>query len=211
MTDETDETESNISITDYIKEYKFLKTTTELEIDNVKKILASLPPKNYKRTSRKNITEEEKQKRVIESNRVYLSRKNNLARLQALIDEQDNYETILKNDDLKSINELLDKKKELINGINTDLEEEKATLENDLLDMDDDNKTLHAKINEYKNALKQVLTENEALKQKQYIQPQAPIQQPQFTQQQYNNAINGYTIPSAMFKTPTQNYYNNHI
>ena len=209
MTDETDETESNISITDYRKEFKFLKTKTELEIDNVKKILASLPPKNYKRTSRKNITEEEKQKRAIESNRVYLSRKNNLTRLQALIEEQDNYETILKDDDLKSITELLDKKKELINGINAELEEEKATLENDLLDMDDDNKTLQAKINEYKNALKQVLAENEALKQKQYIQPQ--IQQPQFTQQQYNNAINGYTIPSTIFKTPTQNYYNNHI
>jgi hypothetical protein len=207
MTDETDETESNISITDYRKEFKFLKTKTELEIDNVKKILASLPPKNYKRTSRKNITEEEKQKRAIESNRVYLSRKKNLAKLQTLIEEQDEYDTILKDDDLKSITELLDKKKELINGINTDLEEEKATLENDLLDMDDDNKTLQAKINEYKNALKQVLTENETLKQKQYIQP--PIQQPQFTQQQINNAINGYTIPSAIFKTPTQNQYIN--
>jgi hypothetical protein len=209
MTDETDETESNISITDYRKEFKYLKTKTELEIDNVKKILASLPPKNYKRTSRKNITEEEKQKRAIESNRVYISRKNNLTRLQALIEEQDNYETILKDDDLKSITELLDKKKELINGINAELEEEKATLENDLLDMDDDNKTLQAKINEYKNALKQVLAENETLKNKQYINP--PIQQPQFTQQQYNNAINGYTIPSAMFKTPTQNQYINHI
>lgn len=198
MTDETDETESNISITDYRREFKFLKTKTELEIENIKKILASLPPKNHKRTSRKNITEEEKQKRVIESNRVYLSRRNNLARLQTLIEEQDNYETILKEDDLKSITELLDKKKELINGINSDLEEEKTTLENELLDMDDDNKTLQAKIDEYKNALKQVLAENETLRQKQYIHPQTPLYQ-QPTQQQYNNCINGYSIPSKVF------------
>ena len=205
-TDETDETESVISITDYRKEFKFLKTKTELEIDNIKKILASLPPKNYKRTSRKNISEEEKQKRVSQSNRVYLLRRNSLVRLQALIEEQDNYETILKEDDLKSITELLDKKTELINGINTDLEEEKTTLENELLTMDDDNKTLQAKIDEYKNALKQVLAENETLKQK-----QTPIQQPQITQQQYTNYNNGYSIPSKVFNTPNYTQYINQV
>ena len=198
--EDNESTTTDMSVSNYKNEIKFLKTKTELEIDNIKKILTSLPPKNI-RASRKNLTEQEKKKRGIESNRIYLSRKTNLNKLQTLMEELDTYESIINDDDLKKIQELIDAKKELINGINTELEEEKEELKDDLLYISDDNEKLLSQIEQYKKALRQLDTENKALKEKQYIQP--PIQQPQ-----YNNAINGYTIPSTMFRPQQPQYIN---
>jgi hypothetical protein len=196
--EDTQSTISTISITEYRPEYKFLKTSTELEIENIKKILSSIPPKNFKRTSRKNLTEQEKKLRALESNRVYLSRKTNLARLRELTEENDTYETILRDDDLKQINELITKKKELANYVN-------KTLENDLLDVSEDNEKLKTIIDHYKKSLQQLSNMNKTLKQendllrlnentaKHLEQDNKPI---------YNNYNN--TIPSAIFKPQRQ-------
>lgn len=197
-TDETD-TESNYGLCNYRKEMIFLKTKCELEINDIKKLLDTLPAKNI-RTSRKNLTDEEIKQRNHKSSRHSKLRNSKLKRLEELTDELDSYEISLRDDELKSITELIDKRKELGTIVNADLEEEKERLQDDLLYIDDDNKTLQAKILEYKNALKQVITENDKLKQEQ--QEQKKYIQPQFTQQQYNNCINGYTIPSAVFPTP---------
>jgi DNA repair ATPase RecN len=210
--DENEDTKSiisTISITEYRPEYKFLKTSTELEIENIKKILSSIPPKNYKRTSRKNLTEQEKKLRALESNRVYLSRKTNLARLRELTEENDTYETILRDDDLKQINELITKKKELANYVNNELQEENKTLENDLLDVSEDNEKLKTIIDHYKKSLQQLSNMNKTLKQendllrlnentaKHLEQDNKPIYN------NYNN-YNNNTIPSAIFKPQRQ-------
>lgn len=201
-TDETD-TESNYGLCNYRKEMIFLKTKCELEINDIKKLLDTLPAKNI-RTSRKDLTDEEIKKRNHKSSRHSKLRNSKLKRLEELADELDSYEMSLRDDELKSITELIDKRKEMGEIVNADLENEKDNLQNDLIYIDDDNKALQAKILEYKNALKQVIAENDKLKQEQqeqkkYIQPH-----PQFTQQQYNNCINGYTIPSTIFPTPKQ-------
>jgi DNA repair ATPase RecN len=213
--DENEDTKSiisTISITEYRPEYKFLKTSTELEIENIKKILSSIPPKNYKRTSRKNLTEQEKKLRALESNRVYLSRKTNLARLRELTEENDTYETILRDDDLKQINELITKKKELANYVNNELQEENKTLENDLLDVSEDNEKLKTIIDHYKKSLQQLSNMNKTLKQendllrlnentaKHLEQDNKPIYN------NYNN-YNNNTIPSAIFKPQPRNNY----
>lgn len=191
---------STISITEFIPEYKFLKTSTELEIESIKKILSSLPPKNFKRLSRKNLTEQEKKMRALESNRIYVSRKNNLARLRELTEENDNYETILRDDNLKQINELLNKKKELNNSINTELHEEKKTLENDLLYINEDNEKLKTIIDHYKKALQQLDITNKTLKHENDLLTKKTTQD---NKQIFNNY--NHIIPSAIFK-PQQTF-----
>lgn len=190
---------TDMSVSNYKAEIKFLKTKTELEIENIKKILSSLPPKNI-RASRKNLTEQEKKKKATESNRIYLSRKSNLIRLQTLMEEHDTYEDIIKDDDLKRIQEIIDAKKDLINTINTELEDEKEELKEDFLLISDDNTQLQAKI-------KQLIAENEELKKKVYIQPQAPTQYIQSPAQNYMSQYN-YEIPSTLFKPQQQRYIN---
>lgn len=203
MTDYENNDEDNnstISITEFIPEYKFLKTSTELEIESIKKILSSLPPKNFKRLSRKNLTEQEKKMRALESNRIYVSRKNNLARLRELTEENDNYETILRDDNLKQINELLNKKKELNNSINTELHEEKKTLENDLLYINEDNEKLKTIIDHYKKALQQLDITNKTLKHENDLLTKKTTQD---NKQIFNNY--NHIIPSAIFK-PQQTF-----
>lgn len=211
MTDYENNDEDNnstISITEFIPEYKFLKTSTELEIESIKKILSSLPPKNFKRLSRKNLTEQEKKIRALESNRIYVSRKKNLARLRELTEENDNYETILQDENLKQINELLNKKKELNNSINTELHEEKKTLENDLLYINEDNEKLNENIEKlktiidhYKKALQQLDITNKTLKHENDLLTKK-------TTQDNNPIFNNYNhiIPSAIFKIPQQTF-----
>jgi DNA repair exonuclease SbcCD ATPase subunit len=171
MNYETDETDSNISdisdmsVSNYKAEIKFLKTKTELDINHIKQILTALPPKNI-RSSRKNITDDEKKKRQIKSNRIYLSRKTNLNKLQKLTEELDTYETIINDDDLNIMRELIDAKKELINTINTELKEEKEQAENDLLDLNENNEKLQTELITYQQALEELIKENEELKQK---------------------------------------------
>lgn len=211
MTDYENNDEDNnstISITEFIPEYKFLKTSTEIEIESIKKILSSLPPKNFKRLSRKNLTEQEKKMRALESNRIYVSRKKNLARLRELTEENDNYETILQDENLKQINELLNKKKELNNSINTELHEEKKTLENDLLYINEDNEKLNENIeklktiiNDYKKTLLQQLDINKTLKHENDLLIKKTTQDNKPLFNNYN-----YTIPSAIFKTQPNNY-----
>jgi len=193
--EDTQSTISTISITEYRPEYKFLKTSTELEIENIKKILSSIPPKNFKRTSRKNLTEQEKKLRALESNRVYLSRKTNLARLRELTEENDTYETILRDDDLKQINELITKKKELANYVN-------KTLENDLLDVSENNEKLKIIIDHYKKSLQQLSNMNKTLKQEnELLRLNENTAKPIYNN--YNN-YNNNTIPSAIFKPQSQ-------
>ena len=197
--EDTQSTTTDMSVSNYKAEIKFLKSKTELEINNIKKILASLPPKNI-RSSRKELTTEEKKQRAITSNKIYLSRKTNLDRLQKLTEELDTYEDIINDDDLKRIQELTEARKDLINSVNTQLEEEREELKEDLLEISDDNTQLQAKI-------KQLLAENEELKKKVYIQPQAPTQYIQSPAQNYMSQYN-YEIPSTLFKPQQPRYIN---
>ena len=206
MTDYENNDEDNnstISITEFIPEYKFLHSITELEIESIKKILSSLPPKNFKRLSRNNLTEQEKKMRALESNRIYTTRKKNLARLRELTEENDNYETILRDENLKQINELLNKKKELNNSINTELYEEIKTLENDLLYIDEDNEKLNEDNEKLKTIILQQLETNKTLKNDLLTKKTTQDNEPVFNN--YNNRIPNI-IPSAVFKIPQQTF-----
>jgi serine/threonine protein kinase len=132
-----------------------------------------------------------------------------LARLRELTEENDTYETILRDDELKQINELITKKKELANYVNNELQEENKTLENDLLDVSEDNEKLKTIIDHYKKSLQQLSNMNKTLKQendllrlnentaKHLEQDNKPIYN------NYNN-YNNNTIPSAIFKPQRQ-------
>lgn len=203
--EDTQSTTTDMSVSNYKAEIKFLKSKTELEINNIKKILTSLPPKNI-RSSRKDLTTEEIKQRVITSNRIYLSRKNNLNRLQKLTEELDTYEDIINDVDLKRIEELTEARKDLINSVNTQLEEEheelkeeQEELKEDLLEISDDNTELQAKINQLLAENEELLTENEKLKNKVYIQSPAQNYIPHYN----------YEIPSTMFKPQQQARYIN--
>jgi len=195
--------QTDMSVSNYRTEMKYIKTKSELEIDEIKKYLATLPPKNI-RKSRKDADEAEIKRRKHESTRISQIRKKKLDRLEELINEAENMDFALKYDDMKVVNEMIDAKREIGDLVNKDIQDERDQYEIDWADAEEskrqleiDNSKLEAKIDEYKKALQTLMRENEALKQKANEPPK------------YINNSYGYEIPSTMFPRPQQPQYIN--
>ena len=195
--------QTDMSVSNYRTEMKYIKTKSELEIDEIKKYLATLPPKNI-RKSRKDADEAEIKRRNHESTRISQIRKKKMDRLEELINEAENMDYALKFDDMKVVNDMIDAKREIGDLVNKDIQDERDRYEIDWADAEESkkqlelhNSKLEAKIDEYKKALQTLMRENEALKQKANEPPK------------YINNSFGYEIPSTMFPRPQQSQYIN--
>lgn len=190
--------QTDMSVSNYRTEMKYIKTQSEIEIDEIKKYLATLPPKNI-RKSRKDADEAEIKRRNHESTRISQIRKKKMDRLETLINEAENMEYALKIDDMKVVSDMIDAKREIGDLVNKEIQDERDQYEIDWADAEESkkqlelqNNRLEAKIDEYKKALQTLIRENEALKQKANEQPK------------YINNSFGYEIPSTMFPRPQQ-------
>lgn len=190
--------QTDMSVSNYRTEMKYIKTKSELEIDEIKRYLATLPPKNIRKT-RKDADEAEIKRRNHESTRISQIRKKKMDRLEELINEAENMDYALKFDDMKVVNDMIDAKREIGDLVNKDIQDERDRYEIDWADAEESkkelelhNSKLEAKIDEYKKALQSLMRENEALKQKANEQPK------------YINNSFGYEIPSTMFARPQQ-------